>query len=85
MIIVFFFFNFCTEELNKKEKKAEYGAHHTQWQENNDQPRGESSSSIMSKTRIYFRGKVIEKDKETLRVPWMFSRITKMLETLYVR
>ena len=85
MIIVFFLFYFCTEELNKKEKKAEYGAHHTQWQENNDQPRGESSSSIMSKTRIYFRGKVIEKDKETLRVPWMFSRITKMLETLYVR
>lgn len=66
-----FFFFFCTELLDKKEKE-ENEAHHAQCQENKDQPRGESSSSIMSKTPIYSRGKVIEKGKRRWTVKELF-------------
>ena len=67
-----FFFHFCTDQLDKKEEK-ENEAHHAQWQENEDQPRGESSSSITSKTRIYFRGKVTEKGRDFVRYMDVFA------------
>ena len=67
-----FFFHFCTDQLHKKEEK-ENEAHHAQWQENEDQPRGESSSSITSKTRIYFRGKVTEKGRDFVRYVDVFA------------
>ena len=63
---------FCTEELVKKENE-ENEAHHAQCQENEDQHRGESSSSITSKTRIYFRGKVIEKGRDFVRSVHLFA------------
>ena len=67
-----FFFHFCTDQLDKKEEK-ENKAHHAQRQENEDQPRGESSSSITSKTRIYFRGKVTEKGRDFVRYVDVFA------------
>ena len=63
---------FCTEELVKKENE-ENEAHHAQCQENEDQHRGESSSSITSKTRIYFRGKVTEKGRDFVRYVDVFA------------
>ena len=71
-VTTFLLLYFCTEELVKKENE-ENEAHHAQCQENEDQHRGESSSSITSKTRIYFRGKVIEKGRDFVRSVHLFA------------